>query len=124
VFLTGALATSLAALTVSGAVAFAALSRGGQVRRELDFVRVIVEGDFSGDPAVSDAVSYDVELSGRGDLDALAKEVDRIVGDTQHVASRYARLAPRDSNRLTRSQGTFPHIGCRGFRALRSHVVM
>lgn len=45
---------------------------------ELDSVRVTVEGDFSGEPAVSKAITYDVELSGRGDLGALVKEVDRI----------------------------------------------
>jgi hypothetical protein len=45
---------------------------------ELDSVRVTVEGDFLGDPAVSGAISYDVELSGSGDLDALVREVDRI----------------------------------------------
>ena len=27
---------------------------------------------------MSDAIAYDVELSGRGDLDALVREVDRI----------------------------------------------
>jgi len=41
-------------------------------------VRVTVEGDFSGNPAVSDAIAYDVELRGSGDLDALVREVDRI----------------------------------------------
>jgi hypothetical protein len=41
-------------------------------------VRVTVDGDFSGEPAVSGAVTYDVELSGSGDLEALVREVDRI----------------------------------------------
>jgi len=45
---------------------------------ELDSVHVTVDGDFSGPPAVSDAITYDVELSGRGDLEALVREVDRI----------------------------------------------
>jgi putative redox protein len=52
--------------------------RRASVRVELDSVRVTVGGDFSGDPAVSDAITYDVELSGRGDPDALVREVDRI----------------------------------------------
>jgi hypothetical protein len=39
---------------------------------------VSVSGDFSGDPAVSGPITYDVELRGSGDLDALAREVDRI----------------------------------------------
>ncbi len=45
---------------------------------ELDSVRVTVDGDFSGDPSVSEPITYDVELAGRGDLEALAREVDRI----------------------------------------------
>jgi uncharacterized OsmC-like protein len=45
---------------------------------ELDSVHVTVEGDFSGDPAVSGAIAYDVELSGSGGLEALVREVDRI----------------------------------------------
>jgi uncharacterized OsmC-like protein len=45
---------------------------------QLDSVRVTVDGDFSGNPAVSDAITYDVELSGSGDLDAPVREVDRI----------------------------------------------
>jgi putative redox protein len=45
---------------------------------ELHSVRVTVNGGFSGDPAVSEAVTHDVELSGEGDLESLVKEVDRI----------------------------------------------
>lgn len=44
-------------------------------------VRVVVRGDFSGDPAVSDAVSYDVELAGAAtaeELEQLAEYVDAI----------------------------------------------
>jgi putative redox protein len=47
----------------------------------LDAVRVVVRGDFSGDPAVSEPVSYDVELSGDGtpeQLRALIEHVDAI----------------------------------------------
>src|SRR5215471_8641123 len=44
----------------------------------LDSVRVTVSGEFSGDPAVSEPVTYDVELSGSGDLEGLVKAVDRI----------------------------------------------
>lgn len=44
----------------------------------LDSVRVTVEGDFSGEPAVSSPVTYNLELRGIGDLDGLAREVDRI----------------------------------------------
>jgi putative redox protein len=47
----------------------------------LTTVRVVVRGDFSGDPAVSDPVSYDVELSGdatREQLEELVAHVDAI----------------------------------------------
>ena len=44
----------------------------------LESVRVTVDGDFAGDPAVSGPVSYDVELRGSGDLEALVRDVDRI----------------------------------------------
>jgi putative redox protein len=48
---------------------------------ELTSVRVRVRGDFSGDPAVSEAVEYEVELEGdapRERLDELVERVDRI----------------------------------------------
>jgi uncharacterized OsmC-like protein len=48
---------------------------------EIERVRVVVRGDFSGDPAVSSDVSYDVELDGRaspGELRALVERVDEI----------------------------------------------
>jgi hypothetical protein len=41
-------------------------------------VRVTVDGDFSGDPAVSGEIVYEVELSGTGDLQALVEHVDQI----------------------------------------------
>src|SRR5947209_3184435 len=47
----------------------------------LTSVRVVVRGDFSGDPAVSDAVAYDVELRGAAsaaELQQLAEHVDAI----------------------------------------------
>jgi uncharacterized OsmC-like protein len=47
----------------------------------LDSVRVRVSGDFSGDPAVSGAVDYEVELAGAAPIErlrALADHVDRI----------------------------------------------
>ena len=45
---------------------------------QLHSVRVTVTGEFSGTPAVSEPVRYDVELSGDGDLESLVKDVDRI----------------------------------------------
>jgi putative redox protein len=47
----------------------------------LDRVRVTVRGDFSGDPPVSDAVDYEVELAGDAPqerLRELVEHVDRI----------------------------------------------
>lgn len=47
----------------------------------LDTVRVRVRGDFTGDPPLSDPVSYDVELSGDASpeqLRALVEHVDAI----------------------------------------------
>jgi uncharacterized OsmC-like protein len=47
----------------------------------LDGVRVSVSGDFSGEPAVSGAVEYEVELSGAAPVErlrALVDHVDRI----------------------------------------------
>jgi putative redox protein len=44
-------------------------------------VRVKVRGDFSGDPAVSDEIEYDVEIDGDAPadrLEALVERVDRI----------------------------------------------
>ena len=48
---------------------------------ELTTVRVIVRGDFRGDPAISAPISYDVELSGdasREQLEELVEHVDAI----------------------------------------------
>lgn len=47
----------------------------------LTTVRVVVRGDFSGEPAVSDPVSYDVEVAGdatREQLEGLVAHVDAI----------------------------------------------
>jgi len=65
-------------LAVAGCISNDLFREAARFGVELDSVRVTVEGDFSGEPPVSDAISYDVELSGRGDVDALVREVDRI----------------------------------------------
>jgi hypothetical protein len=44
----------------------------------LDQVRVVVRGDFAGEPAVSTGVEYDVELSGDADEGRLAALVARV----------------------------------------------
>src|SRR6478736_6362412 len=64
-------------LAVAGCISNDLFREASRFGVELDSVRVTVDGDFSGDPAVSDAITYDVELSGSGDLDALVREVDR-----------------------------------------------
>ena len=48
-----------------------ATARGIRLRT----VRVVVRGDFSGDPAVSDPVGYDVELAGEATPDQLEELV-------------------------------------------------
>ena len=45
-------------------------------------VRVVVHGDFSGDPAVSEPVSYDVELVG----DASEAELEQLVAHVDAIA--------------------------------------
>jgi uncharacterized OsmC-like protein len=48
----------------------------------LTSVRVVVRGDFSGDPAVSDPVSYDVELSG----DASSERLEQLIAHVDAIA--------------------------------------
>ena len=45
---------------------------------ELDRVRVLVRGDFTGDPAVSDPVEYDVVLEGDAPDDQLRALIQRV----------------------------------------------
>jgi uncharacterized OsmC-like protein len=65
-------------LAVAGCVSNDLFREAARFGVELEAVRVTVTGDFAGDPAVSQPVTYDVELSGSGDLEALVREVDRI----------------------------------------------
>ena len=65
-------------LAVAGCISNDLFREASRFGVDLDSVRVTVDGNFSGDPAVSSAVTYDVELSGSGDLEGLAREVDRI----------------------------------------------
>jgi putative redox protein len=44
----------------------------------LEDVRVVVRGDFSGEPAVSTPIEYDVELSGDGSAQLLRELVARV----------------------------------------------
>jgi len=58
------------------------LFREAQARGlELESVRVSVDGDFAGDPAVSGPIAYSVEIGGGGspdELERLVRDVDRI----------------------------------------------
>jgi uncharacterized OsmC-like protein len=65
-------------LAIAGCVSNDLFREAGRFGAVLDSVRVTVNGEFSGDPAVSEAVTYDVELRGSGDLQGLVEEVDRI----------------------------------------------
>ena len=65
-------------LAVAGCISNDLFREAHRFGVELHSVRVTVDGEFSGDPAVSGDISYDVELSGSGDLEALVREVDRI----------------------------------------------
>ena len=65
-------------LAIAGCVSNDLFREAPRFGVELDSVRVTVDGEFFGDPAVSGPVTYDVELRGNGDLEALAREVDRI----------------------------------------------
>jgi uncharacterized OsmC-like protein len=65
-------------LAIAGCVSNDLFREAPRFGAVIDSVRVTVSGEFSGDPAVSEAVSYSVELRGSGDLLGLVKEVDRI----------------------------------------------
>jgi uncharacterized OsmC-like protein len=65
-------------LAIAGCISNDLFREAARFGVEVHSVRVTVDGDFSGDPAVSTPVTYDVELSGSGDLETLVREVDRI----------------------------------------------
>jgi putative redox protein len=58
------------------------VQRGGDARNRPDDLRVVVRGDFSGDPAVSEPVSYDVELAGA----ATTEELEQLVAHVDAIA--------------------------------------
>jgi putative redox protein len=68
-------------LAIAGCVSNDLFREAGADGISLERVRVVVHGDFDGDPCVSSEVVYDVEVSGaatREQLDALVAKVDRI----------------------------------------------
>jgi uncharacterized OsmC-like protein len=68
-------------LAIAGCVSNDLFREARSLGIRIDRVRVVVRGDFSGDPAVSTDVVYDVELEGaatREELQALIERVDEI----------------------------------------------
>jgi len=68
-------------LAIGGCVSNDLFREAAALGIDLRTVRVVVRGDFSGNPAVSDDVSYDVELGGAAtpdELQRLAEHVDAI----------------------------------------------
>ncbi|HVU76072.1 MAG TPA: OsmC family protein [Gaiellaceae bacterium] len=65
-------------LAVAGCISNDLFREAPALGVELESVRVTVDGDFSGEPAVSGEITYALELAGTGDLQALAEHVDRI----------------------------------------------
>jgi len=68
-------------LAIAGCVSNDLFREARAAGLQLDRVRVAVRGDFDGDPAVSSAVEYDVEIDGsasEADLRALVERVDAI----------------------------------------------
>lgn len=68
-------------LAVGGCVSNDLFREAAALDIRLDAVRVVVRGNFSGDPVVSEPISYDVELSGDAapeQLRALVEHVDAI----------------------------------------------
>jgi uncharacterized OsmC-like protein len=68
-------------LAIGGCVSNDLFREAAARRIRLRTVRVVVRGDFSGDPAVSDPVTYDVELAGEAtkeQLEELVAHVDAI----------------------------------------------
>ena len=60
-------------LAVAGCISNDLFREAPRFGVELESVRVVVDGDFSGDPAVSEEIRYDVELRGSGDLVTLGR---------------------------------------------------
>jgi putative redox protein len=90
-------------LAIGGCVSNDLFREASALGIQLTHVRVRVEGDFDGDPAVSQDVSYDVEIAGeasRGQLEKLVSHVDAIaeipnsVRRGTPVKLRHVEIAP------------------------------
>jgi uncharacterized OsmC-like protein len=67
-------------LAIAGCVSNDLFREARAVGLEIDRVRVTVRGDFTGDPAVSTPVEYDVELEGDAPTERFRELVDRVDG--------------------------------------------
>ena len=65
-------------LAIAGCISNDLFREAGVSGIVLDRVRVRVEGDFSGDPQVSDEVEYHVELAGDGPADRLRELIEHV----------------------------------------------
>ena len=65
-------------LAIAGCVSNDLFREARQQGIRLDVVRVTVDGDFAGSPAVSTPVSYRVQISGDADDDALRELVEHV----------------------------------------------
>ena len=65
-------------LAIAGCVSNDLFREARAVGLRIDRVRVTVRGDFTGDPAVSTAVEYDVELEGDAPMEQLQELVARV----------------------------------------------
>jgi len=68
-------------LAIAGCISNDLFREASRLGVRLSRVHVVVDGDFSGDPAVSDGIRYQVSIDGdrpRAELDQLVELVDRI----------------------------------------------
>ena len=65
-------------LAIAGCVSNDLFREARAVGLRIDRVRVVVRGDFAGDPAVSSDVEYEVEISGGGPPEQLRALVDQV----------------------------------------------
>ena len=68
-------------LAIAGCVSNDLFREARSAGIDLERVRVVVRGDFEGNPAVSSAIEYDVEVAGKAsseELQALVEHVDEI----------------------------------------------
>jgi putative redox protein len=81
-------------LAIAGCISNDLFREASAAGIDLQRVRVLARGDFSGDPAVSAPIEYEVELSGDASAEALrelAARVDEIAEIPELAAPRHGR---------------------------------